>query len=184
MRPVLEFMARNYSPAWLLLADLEREVRAKGSLVREAEYVGRFLEEKPKPADAQAAWRRLVAIYRSNGNVVGGCSAFLRAAEDSNPPLNEISNMARWLNGDREVMERMDVDERSALFEPMARLMEKHIDRASATDLSRLAWLHLHAGNKRRALEFAKLGLRREPDHLYCDRLVRRLQSTRRVPRH
>jgi hypothetical protein len=175
MKPVLEFVARSYSPAWLLLADLLLEVEGDAGLEESALYVRRFLEEKPPAEKAQIAWQRLINVYRATNNVVGGCSAFLRAAEISEPPFYQISNMANWLNTEREVIEKLDVAERGALFKPMARLMEGYLQAASATDLSRLAWLHLHAGDGRRALEVAEIGLRREPDHLYCQRLVDKL---------
>jgi hypothetical protein len=173
MRPVLEFVARSYSPAWLLLADLELEL--EGGLGASANYLRRFLAEKPPAQEAQIAWQRLITVYRAMNNVVGGCSAFLRAAEISEPPLYQISNMANWLNTEREVIEKLDVAERGALFKPLAGLMEGYLQTASATDLSRLAWLHLHAGDERRALEVAEIGLQREPGNLHCQRLVDKL---------
>jgi hypothetical protein len=88
MRPVLEFVARGYSPAWLLLADLELELG--GGLGASAYYLRRFLAEKPRAQEAQIAWQRLITVYRAMNNVVGGCSAFLRAAEISEPPLYQI----------------------------------------------------------------------------------------------
>jgi hypothetical protein len=131
MRPVLEFVARSYSPAWLLLADLQREVLGDAGLEKSADYVRHFLEAKPSPEDAKPAWDRLLVIYRATRNVVGGCSAFVRAAEISEPPLEQISSVANWLNSEREIIDRMDVVERGALFKPLARLMEAHLPAAS-----------------------------------------------------
>jgi hypothetical protein len=161
----------------LLLADLEYEVAGDAGIETSADYVRRFLEERPPAKEAEDAWQWLISIYRETNNVVGGCSAFLRAAEISEPPLDQISRMAHWLNSEREVIDEMDVAERGALFKPLARLMEEYLPVASATELSRLAWLHLHAGDERRALEVAELGLRREPDNLYCQNLVERLSN-------
>jgi hypothetical protein len=175
IRPVLEFVARSYYPAWMLLADLQDEVEGETGLEKSANYVRRFLEEKPPAEEAQTAWQRLITIYRATNNVAGGCSAFLRAAEISEPSLYQISNMANWLNGEREIIDQMDVAERGALFKPLARLMEGHLQAASATDLSRLAWLHLHAGDRLRACEVADRGLQRDPDNLFCQRLVEKL---------
>ena len=90
-----------------------------------------------------------------------------------------MRNMANSLNKEREVIEKMDVAERAALFKPLARLMELSLSSASATDLSRLAWLHLHAGDEQRALDIAELGLERDPDNLYCQNLVEKLSSRR-----
>jgi hypothetical protein len=177
MRPVLEFVARSYSPAWLLLADLQRELVGDAGLERSADYVRRFLEEKPPPEEAQPAWQRLIDTYRATKNIVGGCGAFLRVAEISEPPLYQISSMANWLNSERDIIDQMDVAERGALFKPLARLMEGHLQIASANDLSRLAWLHLHAGDGRRALDVAEIGLRRDPDNQHCQRLVEKLTT-------
>lgn len=179
MRPMLEFVARSYHPAWLLLADLQSEIQDPAALEKSADYIRRFLEGRPSAEEAQPAWQRLITAYRATRNVVGGCSAFLRAAEISEPQLYEISSMANWLNSEREIIDQMDVAERSALFKPLARLMERHIGAASATDLSRLAWLHLHAGDVQRAFDVAAIGLRRDAENLHCKRLVEKLMSER-----
>src|SRR5665213_576854 len=77
MRPVMEFVARNYAPAWLMLADLQQEVEGKADRSRVAEYVQRFLEQQPPTHEAQAAWQRLSALYRAANDVIGACTAFL-----------------------------------------------------------------------------------------------------------
>ena len=53
--------------------------------------------------------------------------------------------------------------------------MEARLPEASATDLSRLAWLHLHCGDAKRALEVSDLGIKRDPDNIHCQRLVAKL---------
>lgn len=177
IRPVLEFVARHYYPAWLLLADIQREVGGQAALRVSADYLLRFLEKEPAGADTQETWRQLVGVYQATGDVVGGCGAFLRAAEITKPPLYQITSMAHWLNSEREIIDRMDVVERGALFKPLAKLLESYLEDASATDLSRLAWLHLHAGDQKRAFEVAQLGLSRDPENRYCQSLVDRLTA-------
>jgi hypothetical protein len=176
MRPVLEFVAGSYSRAWVLLAELESEVHGSAGLAKSAYYLRRFLEESPPLDQAQIAWQRLIAVYRAMNDVVGGCSAFLRVSEISEPPLYQVSNMANWLNA--EIKEKLDAGERGALAKALARLMESHLPVASSTDLSRLAWLHLHAGDDHRALDVAEIGLQRDPDNAYCQRLVERLRAS------
>ncbi len=83
----LEFLARGHPPAWLLLSKLEQD--AGGRIDSAAECVRRYLESKPGPAEAGVAWQRLVFLYRATGDVLGGCDAFLKAAESTEPPLNE-----------------------------------------------------------------------------------------------
>jgi hypothetical protein len=125
----------------------------------------------------QTAWQRLTYLYRMTNDVVGACGAFLKAAETHAPPLHQISDMANWLNKEREIIESMEVMDRWAVFDPMAQLMEVHLVEASATDLSRLAWLHLHAGREKRARDIALLGLERDPTNIFCLRLVEKLDS-------
>jgi hypothetical protein len=175
LRPVLEFLAREYPPAWLLLADLEEEMSGRGGASRAAEYVRRYLETQPPTGESVSAWQRLVVLYRAMGDVIGGCSAFLKAADLNEPPLNEISSMANWLNNSPDAKDGVDLVDRKALFKPFAGLMETYLPEASATDLSRLAWLHLHSGDSRRALEIAEIGLRRNPENTHCQRLVAKL---------
>jgi hypothetical protein len=175
MRPVLEFLARGYAPAWLMLSELERELGDGNSIDRAAECLRRFLESRPSPSQAQTAWQQLVSLYRITGDVIGATGAFLKAAQITAPPLDEVSAMANWLNPAPELKGSMDIVERSALCKPLAKLMEARLPEASATDLSRLAWLHLHSGNSERALEVSELGLKREPENIYCQRLVAKL---------
>jgi NB-ARC domain len=174
MRPVLEFIAQNYPPAWLLLADLEEEVEERGSNIA-AEYVRRYLEREPDGPYSRDAWERLANLYRKGGNVVAACGAFARAFDGPGAPLGEISSMANWLNNNAAAIERMETTDRASIFGALAALMERRMGEASATDLSRLAWLYLHADNGRRALEIAEMGLERDPGNLHCQRLVERL---------
>ncbi|MEH2539051.1 MULTISPECIES: NB-ARC domain-containing protein [unclassified Bradyrhizobium] len=176
MRPILEYVARSYHPAWLLLAQINRECEGEDGIESTAGYLRRFLEKNPFAEESQQAWQQLIAIYRATGNVIGGCSAFLRAAEIRDPPLHQIASMAHWLNSEREIIDRMSVVERGDLFKPIARLLESHLPVASATDLSRLAWLWLHAGDNERALRVAEIGLEREPDNRFCQSLVDKLK--------
>jgi hypothetical protein len=170
MRPVLEFIARSHPPAWILLADLLQET--DGDLRQAGEYVRRFLECDPNGPQSREAWQRLAYLYRLSGDVIGACGAFMRAAIPYGAPLHQTSYMANWLNSERDLISSMDMTDRVALFGSMAGFMERYIDEASATDLSRLAWLHLHKGDEDRALTIAEIGLKRDPNNVYCQRLV------------
>lgn len=177
VRPILEFLARGYPPAWLLLSELEQEVEGHEAIDNAAECVRRYLETKPNPGEAGLAWQRLVFLYRATGDVLGGCDAFLKAADNAEPPLYEISDMANWLNNSQDVRDELEITDRSAIFKPLARLMEIHLHEASATDLSRLAWLHLHSGDAQRCLDVANLGITRDPSNVHCQRLVAKLSE-------
>ncbi len=176
IRPMLEFIAQQYPQAWLLLAQLEEETNNEPKDV--AEYVQHFLEQKPPNEKAHEAWIRLVELYRRLGGVdgvVGSCSAFLSAAEIKEPDLSDISRMANYVNNEKEIIRQMDTLQRSALLKPLVELMEPYQESASATDLSRLAWLYLHSGEEEHALQLAEQGLQREKDNIHCQRLYDRL---------
>ena len=117
------------------------------------------------------------AAAKNLGDVVGGCGAFLKAAEITAPPFHEISAMANWLNTAPELKNGLDFVDREPYFKPLARLMENRIKEASPTDLSRLAWLHLHSGDKSRAIEISDIGLKADANNIYCQRLSRKLSS-------
>ncbi len=171
-RPVMEFLASHHTRAWLLLASIEDEA---GNRDRAEEALRRFLASQPEPQLAQDAWRQLMALYRSSGDVVAACDAFLRAAAIIDPPMSELSAFANLLNNSSETWAHLHISERTTIFRPLARMMEEGMADANATDISRLAWLNLHMGEDGQALSLAEEGLRREPENVYCDRLRRKL---------
>jgi len=173
--PPLEFIARSYPPAWQMLAKLVDEADADSSVSRATEYLRRYLQTQPADEAATEAWQRLVDLYKKSNDPVGASGAFISAAKISEAEIDEISNMANYLNHASEVIGSMDVTERSALFMPLATLLEARLGEASATDLSRLSWLYLHCGNETRAMEMAELGLDRDPTNIHCSRIVAKL---------
>ncbi len=174
-RPMLEFIAKNYPQAWLLLADLEGEVNDEPE--QEATYVRNFLEGHQHGKESHKAWIRLVSIYRKMENVIGSCGAFISASKITEPDINDVSSMANYVNSRPEIINEMNPDQRVALLTPLAELMETHLGSANATDLSRLAWLYLHSGQKEQARILASKGLQlpSEQDNIYCQRLLERL---------
>lgn len=70
----------------------------------------------------------------------------------------------------------MDSDDRRLVVQELVDLMEAKIAEASATDISRLAWLYLHLRNEARSLALVHEGLRRDPGNMHCQNLVERLE--------
>jgi hypothetical protein len=135
------------------------------------------LEISPSKDEAAKAWERLVVLYRGIGDVLGGSNAFINAAKETTPPYGEISAIANWLNNSTDVVQGMELSARSHVFSPLIHMMESRINEASATDLSRLAWMYLHGGDANRALEIADRGLEMEAGHVHCQRLVAKLRE-------
>jgi NB-ARC domain len=173
--PVLEFIASSYPPAWRMLAYLVDEADADGGGHRATEYLRRYLETNPSEEAAAEAWQRLFALYKKSNDVIGAYGAFMSAAKIVHPEIDEISSITNYINHDNELISGRDPSERSALFMPLVVMFEEHLSEASATDLSRLSWLHLHCGNVSRALELAELGLDRDPSNVHCARIVAKL---------
>ena len=63
--PVLEFVAQQYSPAWLDLADLYER---SGVLDRAKNAVRRYLESGPDIDGQRTAWRRLSNLCQAGGD--------------------------------------------------------------------------------------------------------------------
>src|SRR3546814_7665790 len=80
------------------MSEREEEVAGGLGVTRAAECVRRYIETQPPEVAASTAWKRLAHLYRISDDVIGGCSAFLKASESTDPPLEEISKMANWLN--------------------------------------------------------------------------------------
>ena len=175
VRPVLEFLAGHHKRAWLLLADIDQELENQGEA---AESLRRFLASRPEPQLAQRAWQQLVGLYRGHGEVIAACDAFIRASTIAEPPLSEVSSIANWLNNSSRSWGDLHTADRATIFRPLVSMMEEKLMEATATDISRLAWLHLHMGSEDRALALAKEGLDRESDNIHCLRLYRKLTGS------
>ncbi len=177
VQKVLEFVAQSYPPAWLLLADLYEDLYGDEGSAVTADYVRRYIEKAPDSDASHEAWARLAVLYRRTNDVIAACGAFVRAFGSSDAPMSEIGTMANWVNNNHTVIADLDPTDKRAVFGPLIGIMERRIDESSATDLSRLAWLHLHAHYEERAKEIAALGLEKEPLNRHCQRLMERLST-------
>lgn len=177
MRPMLEFLARRHPPSWLQLASIEQESLNQAWKKNAAEYIRRYLETRPPTLQAQAAWQHLFSIYRMQGDAIAACDAFMKVADSAPPPYSEVSSMANWLNTDEKWKKILDTSGRKLLLTPLIRLMEARHSEATATDLSRLAWLHLLSGDVDRAMNTAQDGLRQQPESVYCRKIIERLSQ-------
>ena len=119
LRAMLEFLARRHPPSWLRLAELEQERKKHRWEKNAAEYVRRFLETEPGPAEAQVAWQKLFSLYRIEGDAIAGCAAFLKICELTQPPYTELSFMANWVNTDTNWKKLFDVAERKSILIPL-----------------------------------------------------------------
>ncbi len=174
--PSLEFVCRQYAPAWLMLAKLYEEMGTIAGLVKASECLRRFLEQPQSTADERIGWDQLAQIYRLLGDWTGAAQAQIRICKLPDALYSAFSNAANSLNRlFNENYLAMDSDEKRLLYRELAELMEQRKAEADATELSRLAWLYLHLHDTSRAREIAEEGLAIEAENEHCVRLLHRL---------
>ena len=101
-----------------------------------------------------------MGLYRVADDALGEMHARLQLAELPRSPINELSSSASRLNGllaRREI--QLDNDERRLMVARFRTLLEAHLAEADATDLSRLAWLCIHAHDLEAAKRWVTAGL-------------------------
>lgn len=174
---VIEYIASEYSPAWLKLAELYEELGYEPSTAVRA--VNRYLEESPEDQDA---WKRLIVLYRRADDVLGEMHARLQYAELATPPFSDLSSTANRLNGllsRREI--EIDADQRRLMVRKLRLLMENRFSEADPTDLSRLAWLCMYDQDPDAADRWADEGLRLDPQNQHCQHLKDKLARERDI---
>jgi len=73
---------------------------------------------------------------------------------------------------------RLDTSEKNVLVRKLADVMTSRISEATdASDVSSLAWLYMHLGQKEKTREYVELGLQMDPSHIYSRRLLAILED-------
>lgn len=178
--PILEFLATKFPQAYLELADLIRETTP--DRVEDAEgYVKRFIEESNEPNLTEKAWEKIASFSQDRGNFEGELEANVNVALSPNATLDEVSAKANNINHRIKNFSKNgympSINTLSRLIRPVIERMEREIQVLSATDCSRLAWLYLTCDNKDKATEITKIGLEKDSENEYCQRLYDRLLS-------
>jgi hypothetical protein len=174
-RSMLEFIARKYHPAWLLLASLHEECSEDFDNAKDA--LRHHLESPQKSVNQQQIWKRLAQLCRRTEDWPGEIHALTEMCQLPEIPFNTISDAANRFNSlfNKDHSYSLDTDEKQIVVRKLAEVMESRIKEGDATDCSRLAWLYLNIHEKERARRFTELGLRLEPDNEYCQKLAEKL---------
>jgi hypothetical protein len=176
-KPMLEFIARQYPPAWLLMADLFENIDRIRNLDLAKDAIKRFLEiQTGNIVEQYNAWRRLAALSRKTQDYTGEIHALVALSSLDNSNIDEASNAANILNTLlKDQKWNPDSDEKKVLVRKITDIMERRIDEADATDCSRLAWLLMHLHNYDRAKQIVSIGLQKDPENEFCKNLSFRL---------
>lgn len=166
----LSYVARGYTPAWLSLAEIHLAV---GDLDEAEAAISQYLERSPGDV---GAWRKLADVRRAQHDALGEIHARVELAEAPGSAYDDASHAANLLNSLlRAGTLRLDADEKRVLATRIRRQLESGVPSATATDLSRLAWLCIHLRDLDAAKTYTRLGLERQPKNDYCQALAKQL---------
>jgi tetratricopeptide (TPR) repeat protein len=168
---ILSYVARGYTPAWLSLAEVHL---AAGDLGEAQTAIAQYLERAPEDVEA---WRKLAEVRRAQRDTLGEIHARVELAEAPDSSYDDASYAANLLNSFlASGALRLDADEKRVLAARIRGQLEAGASSATATDLSRLAWLCIHLRDQEAARTYTRMGLERQPNNEYCQALAKRLK--------
>ena len=179
VRPVLDFLPTRYSYSCVLLSRLFFELYQDE--VEEERYLLKYVEGVEHPEmPAWQAWKRIAAIRRNRGDAGSELHALAQSCRRDNTPLIELSDAANQINNifsklRWEFPDAPSREEKPFLIRDVVGKLELARAELNPTDLSRLAWLQLHLGERDSALVTVNQGLSIDPEHYHCLGLKARL---------
>lgn len=178
IQPVLEFLVSTVPELWPEAEAMIGRLDPANYALR-ANYLRRFLETAPSDSDAVDAWRALAYLLRQDADVEGEVLAYGEIARLPGSTVRDVSEAANRLNttlrGKQAEGSNLSFFAKRETISRVAKRLEEDLSQLSATDLSRLAWLHLNIGDESKARRFAEAGCDLEPSHEHCTRLLERL---------
>ena len=179
--PVLEYLATRVPKTYLKLADLVLEFNHSQQAQDKAKrYIRSFLETS-SGASQWMAWKKLANLCQLSEDPMGEIHALCEAALHPMASQEDLSSYANTLNSRlRSLKPHQPNSALGTVQENLLRViyeMEQHLHEWSATDCSRLAWLHFNVGNKARALDVAKLGIVKDQSNEHCQKLIMHLET-------
>ena len=180
--PMLEFIADRMPSAWFHIAQLFVE-EGKGEGPKAAiAAIRRYIESGDTSVPIAKAWEQLAHYSRLAGDARQEAHATAEMAREPGISAVDLSRFADRLNhifstAKKDGVVLFQVEERRLLLGNLTNRLERMLHQLDATDISRLAWLHLHAGDTQRAQSLAATGLKLDPDNPYCSRIYRHLDA-------
>lgn len=176
--PVLEFIARKYPYAWLLLAELYQEVDFDRYANQAKECIRRYIETSPANMnELNSAWEQLANLCGRTSDWVGEIQALVEMCQLPNIPFYQISNSVNRVNAlFTSQYFVLDSEEKTIISRRLAEVMENRItSEGDATDCSRLGWLFVRLKDDGKARRIIELGLKMDPENEHCNKLLSRV---------
>lgn len=166
--PMLEFIARRYQVAWLLIASLYEESQLLDRYEKAKEAVRKYLEKPSSLDEEMSAWTKLANICARTEDWLGQIHALVEMTNIDSVSFDKISDSANRINLlFRKQLLTLDSEEKAALISKLIQVMEKRIDEGDSTDCSRLAWLYLHSQDRKKAKHYIEKGLAKDETNEY-----------------
>ena len=173
---ILEAICQSYNQGRTLLAKLHLEKRTPEGYSCAASELNKFLEENPHHDDAAESWRLLAYAYSQMNNHLGDVHASIERAMIVKVPFYDLSSTANKLNRVlKDQGQDMEKKQKHDLADRLATALRERKQEADATDLSRMAWLEFHRGQKSYAQEYVMDGLDIDSNNIHLQNLANRL---------
>ncbi len=181
--PILEYLARQVPRFWVNIASLYEENKP-ASWVRKAmrcikEYVVSLEEEADslqKHEGLVFAWKHLADLSEAANDGRAELNAILGLVRVKGLDFFEISNAANRFNSRLATFGfTIEPEDKRILARELAAAMSQRVAEATATDLSRLAWVYMHLGDEETAKTYTLRGLEKDPSNNFCGKLFERL---------
>lgn len=175
----LEYVAEQYSDAWLRIADFYSEGGNREDLLQARACIERYLE---KESAGSGAYRKLIETNRRLGDLAQELNARIMLAEVQGTEYSDIADAASCLlHALRSQVLHLDPDTRNVMIANLRELMESRRGEATPTELGRLAWLYFYEQDAGKAGEVVREGLQREPTNPHLVKLYDKLSESRDV---
>jgi len=181
LKPMLEFVASRVPAAWPDIARLYLEEGGLNGPEWAKSAYRRYLESDDVSLSRVSVWRSLAGLCREEGDIQGEMQALAELSNSQDMSVDDRSELANainhvFANAARDGNDPFLPEERQHLVGKLIYQLESDIAKLDATDLSRLAWLHMHTKNAPRALELAERGLTMDAESEHCRKIVERLR--------
>ena len=172
--PMLEFLGRKYTPAWLYLASLyEETIHYENRLEKAKQAVQYYLESPGDVQTTRRAWKTYQTYCLRTEDWLGEMHAIVEQAQLPDTPFQELSDGANRLNNLFKYRQiTFDTSEKQILVKKLLDVIEKRSDEGDSTDYSRIAWLALNIQDNETAREYINRGLNLDPQNPYIQSLA------------
>lgn len=163
--PLIAYLGRHYPEAWKMAADLYATGGGESGRARAIGALTALMESSPSADVRINSWRHIAELSRQNGDPAAELNAWTQIMGIREATLRDVSDAANALNSLHfNYRHQLDSELLALSCERAIAALAPYVENdASATDLSRLAWLYLNSGQAEKAKSVTLLGLRMDP---------------------